>query len=59
MCISHYSFDPKAALRETESRIATYQPGPNFVPVILRWIRGLQARLASLKPSRKSAELAE
>lgn len=59
MCLSHYDFDAKQALRETEARLAQYQPGPDLRDVFGRWIKVLRALRQLHRPLPGAAELAE
>ncbi len=59
MCLSHYSFEPKLALREAESRVAAFQPGREWKEVFAPWIKVLRALWQLHKPVASAAEITE
>ncbi len=59
MCHSHYSFEPKLALRETESRLASFEPGRQWKEVFAPMIKALRALWQLNKPVASAAEITE
>ena len=59
MCLSHYSFEPKLVMRETESRVASFEPGRDWKEVFAPWIKALRALWQLNKPVASAAEMTE
>ncbi len=59
MCLSHLSFDPKLALRDAESRVASFEPGREWKEVFAPMIKALRACWQFNKPVASAAEITE